>query len=171
MKTLIVADERYQKHLTGPGHPERPERIEVILSRLLKERLLNKNNLLPPRMATEEEIALCHSPEYIRLVEREAKASRADGSQMLTTGDAPICPVSYDTAKLAVGGVLEAVDAVMTGKSDNAFCAVRPPGHHASRDKGEGFCLFNNVAIGAKYAQKQYHIKNILIVDWDVIVI
>jgi len=86
----------------------------------------------------------------------------------LSTGDAQICPSSYETALLSAGGVLVGVDAVMTGNAQNAFCVVRPPGHHASRNRGEGFCLFNNIAIGARYAKKAYGIERVAIFDWDV---
>ncbi len=165
---MIVTDNRYTKHLTGPGHPENPKRADAIVNRLKQEKLLRDDNTLSPRMATIEEISLCHDPDYIQLVEQECEISAEDGSIMISTGDAPICPVTYEIAKLAVGGVLEAVDAVMTKKTQNAFCVVRPPGHHASKKRGEGFCLFNNIAIGARYAQKKYGIERVLIVDWDV---
>jgi acetoin utilization deacetylase AcuC-like enzyme len=168
MKTLIVNDERFLNHLTGAGHPESPKRIMAIQKRLIKDKLLSESNVLAPRMAKFDELALCHSAKYINLVESEVNALGNNEVQMLSTGDAPICHDSFKTAKLAVGGILEAVDAVFTGKARNVFCAVRPPGHHASQEKGEGFCLFNNAAIGARYAQKTYGIKNVLIIDWDV---
>lgn len=168
MKTLIVTDPRYTRHLTGPGHPERPERVAAIIRRLKSDGLLQRENSLAPRLATIQEISLCHDHDYIQLVERECAHAAEDGSTMISTGDAPICPDSFEIAKLSVGGVLTAVDAVFDGKAKNVFCAVRPPGHHASRTKGEGFCLFNNIAIGARYAQKKYGIERVLIVDWDV---
>jgi acetoin utilization deacetylase AcuC-like enzyme len=86
----------------------------------------------------------------------------------MDAGDTPVSPESYEAALRAAGGVMAAVDAVMEGKVRNAFCAVRPPGHHALRAKAMGFCLFNNVAIGTRYAQKKHHLAKILIVDWDV---
>ena len=168
MKTVIVTDKRYSNHLTGIGHPESPRRVAAIVQKLKNEGLLGEDNALVPRMATVEEVALCHDVDYVDLVRRECLASFEDGSMQLSTGDAQICPTSYETALLSAGGVLVGVDAVMTGKAQNAFCIVRPPGHHASRSKGEGFCLFNNIAIGTRYAQKKYGIERVAILDWDV---
>lgn len=155
MRTGILIDAIYEKHLTGEGHPERPGRAEI-LNRFLQP-------TLQPRLAIIEELAYCHTPEYIALMEKEVKFATT-----LSTGDVQVCPESYEVARLAAGGVLVAVDAVMQGSFDNAFCGVRPPGHHACSNKGMGFCLFNNVAIGARYVQKKYGVKKILIVDWDV---
>jgi acetoin utilization deacetylase AcuC-like enzyme len=123
-------------------------------------------------MATCEELLLCHAEEYVRLVEKEAKVcfgtSHDDGSRFLSTGDVSISSSGFDIARLAAGGVLTAVDAVFEQKAPNAFCVVRPPGHHACSNRGMGFCLFNSVAIGARYAMRRYQIKKVLIVDWDV---
>jgi len=165
---MIVTDKRYTNHLTGAGHPESPRRVAAIIQKLKEERLLRDDNELVPRMATIEEITLCHDRNYVELVRQECLASFENGSQHLSTGDAQICPASYETALLSAGGVLVGVDAVMTGKTRNVFCVVRPPGHHASQSKGEGFCLFNNVAIGARYAQSKYGIERVAILDWDV---
>ena len=107
---------------------------------------------------------MCHSRDYIAVVKRDV----ARGLHDLSTGDTAISPKSLDVALLASGGVLNAVDAVVSGKAKNAFCAVRPPGHHATAVKGMGFCLFNNVAIAAKHAQAKHGIRNVVIVDWDV---
>jgi acetoin utilization deacetylase AcuC-like enzyme len=107
---------------------------------------------------------MVHSPEHITaLRELWAKGERFAGSP-----DTPVCESSYEVALMAAGGVLAAVDAVMAGKVRNAFCAVRPPGHHATRNKAMGFCLLNNVAIAARYVQKKYKLPKVLIVDWDV---
>lgn len=168
----IVYDEAYTKHLTGFGHPESPSRLFAIGNALQQAGLMTPDSTLKPRSATLEELLLCHSEAYIDLVEEECAfvghIGIRDGSVCVSTGDAPICPESYDIARLAVGGVLTAVDAVVAGHATRAFCAVRPPGHHACHDRGMGFCLFNNVAIGARYAQKKYHLERVLIVDWDV---
>src|SRR6185295_15172023 len=110
----------------------------------------------------------CHSKEYIDLVHREIVQLPPGAILPLSTGDVMICQKSYDVALQAVGGVLVATDAVMTGQANNAFCIVRPAGHHATASMGMGFCLFNNVAIGARYVQKKYGVKRVLIVDWDV---
>ena len=114
--------------------------------------------------ATEDELVLCHSLPYIRLVEREVMS----GFHELSTGDTIISVRSLDAALHATGGVLNAVDAVLSGTAQNAFCIVRPPGHHATAVRGMGFCLFNSIAIAARYAQKKYGVGRVLIADWDV---
>lgn len=156
----VVYDPLYKKHLTGAAHPESPARLDAIMETLNKTSL----KVLPPRIAVEKEILLCHTKEYYDLVKREV----LEGRNELTTGDAIISADSFKVASLAAGGVLTAVDHVMSGKDKTIFCAVRPPGHHACSNKGMGFCLFNNVGIGARYAQKNYDIERVLIVDWDV---
>jgi acetoin utilization deacetylase AcuC-like enzyme len=117
-----------------------------------------------PRTATDDELQLCHTAAYLQTVRRDVDSGRP----YLSTGDTDITPDSWDVATCAAGGVLNAVDAVLTGTARNAFCAVRPPGHHANAGRGMGFCLFNNVAIAARYAQKKYQVERVLIVDWDV---
>ena len=119
---------------------------------------------LAPRRATEEELSLCHSLNYIRLVEREVMT----GFHELSTGDTIISPRSLDAALCAAGSALNAVDAVLGGQARNAFCVVRPPGHHATAVRGMGFCLFNNIAIAARYAQRKHGLQRVLIADWDV---
>ncbi len=158
----IVADDAYSQHLTGPGHPECPERYWAIKNALIPK----TPHFIKPRMATRDEVLLCHTEEYYELVKQEVDACQ--GVVFLSTGDAPICPASWDIAHLAVGGVLVGVDEVMKGAASKVFCLVRPPGHHATQDRGMGFCVFNNVAIGARYAQKKYGLERVLIVDWDV---
>jgi len=115
-------------------------------------------------VATSDELALCHTREYLAIAHRDV----ASGRPYLSTGDTDIGPNSFDVAARAAGGVLNAVDAVLTGRAHNAFCAVRPPGHHATASRGMGFCLFNNIAIGARYAQRKHGVGRVLIVDWDV---
>ena len=111
-----------------------------------------------------EELALAHTRPYIQLAEREVKS----GAEVLSTGDTDICPRSYEVALRATGTCLNAVDLVMSAKTKNAFCIVRPPGHHASANRGMGFCLFNNIAVAARYARQKYGIERVLIADWDV---
>lgn len=164
--TLIIADASCKRHLTGLGHPESPARFDAICSKLAKENLLRADNWQLPRPATEEEILLCHTPDYFNLVQREVAEVRGIG--MLSTGDTPICRDSLLAAQLSVGAILTAIDAVLTGKAANAFVVARPPGHHACSAQGMGFCLFNSVAIGAAYAQRTYGIGPVLIVDWDL---
>jgi len=158
--TALVADPACKEHQTGSRHPERPDRFDAALNALDGLDLLN----LPPRVATEDEIALCHGRSYIRLVEREI----ITGFHELSTGDTIISPRSLDAALRATGSVLNAVDAVFDGHAENAFCIVRPPGHHATPTRGMGFCLFNSIAIAARYAQTKYGISRALIADWDV---
>lgn len=155
-------DPRYEAHDPGPGHPESAQRYRVLAEALaaFPEPILR----LPGRCATDKEICLAHTPKYLREV-REDVESYADS---LRTGDTAICAHSLDVAMHASGAVLAAVDAVMSGQVSKAFCAIRPPGHHASASRGMGFCIFNHVAIAAKYLLKHHRLHRIAIVDWDV---
>lgn len=119
---------------------------------------------LPVRRTTDDELALVHTREYIELVAREVSEGRAQ----LSTGDTDLCPESAGAARCAAGCALSAVDAVFLGAVENAFCPIRPPGHHANATRGMGFCLFNNVALAARYAQRKYGIERVVIADWDV---
>jgi acetoin utilization deacetylase AcuC-like enzyme len=160
-----MADAIYRKHLEGRDHhPERPERYDAVMQGLETAGLIPKLLRVPSRAATDDELLLCHAPQYLEIVREDFTS----GMEHLTTGDTDITPNSMEVALHAVGGVLNAVDAVMTGAARNAFCAVRPPGHHATARRGMGFCLFNNVAIAARHAQKQHGVERVLIVDWDV---
>ena len=158
--TGLAADPACKEHHTGPRHPERPERFDAAFD------ALEGLSLLPiqPRVATEDEVSLCHPMSYVRLVEREVMT----GFHELSTGDTVISARSLDAALRATGAALNAVDAVFDKKAKNAFCIVRPPGHHATPTKGMGFCLFNNIAIAARYAQRKYGVERVLIADWDV---
>jgi acetoin utilization deacetylase AcuC-like enzyme len=158
--TGLAADPACKEHHTGSHHPERPERFDAALDALVGLPLV----AISPRVATESEINLCHGLQYIRLVEREI----ITGFHELSTGDTIISARSLDAALRATGAALNAVDAVFNQQVQNAFCIVRPPGHHATPIKGMGFCLFNNVAIAARYAQRKYGVKRVLIADWDV---
>lgn len=167
--TKIVIDDRYLDHLTGPGHPERPGRILAIKNALFNAGCLNANTHLFPRLATPSEVLLCHTASYYSLVKKEIESLQATASpRFLSTGDVCISPASLETALLAVGGVLTAADEVMQRRAKNIFVVARPPGHHASSNRGMGFCLFNQAAIGARYLQQTYGIERVLIVDWDV---
>jgi acetoin utilization deacetylase AcuC-like enzyme len=172
LNTFIVHDPLSSSHLTGFGHPEAPERYHAVVNALKTAGLLRSDNSLKPRLATRAEILLCHSEDYYQIVRadisRALKLGLIHGEYTLSTGDVQISPESWEAAHGAAGAVLTAIDSVMEGRASNAFCVVRPPGHHASRSRGIGFCLFNNVAIGARYLQQRYQIKRVLIVDWDV---
>jgi acetoin utilization deacetylase AcuC-like enzyme len=163
-KTGIVYDPVYKKHLTRPGHPECPERCDAVLAGIGRSVPENRLEHLKARAATVEELLLCHTAEYVE----SAKADIEAGAVSLRTGDTDVSERSYDAALFAAGGVMAAADAVVSGRVSNAFCVVRPPGHHATRDRGMGFCIFNNIAVAARYLQKQHGIGNVLIVDWDV---
>jgi acetoin utilization deacetylase AcuC-like enzyme len=162
--TALVADPVYKQHDTGPGHPERPERYDAVMHALDRAALTKHLDHIPIRAATEDEVALVHSHRYIAT----AKHDIASGARELSTGDTTVSPHSFDVALKAVGGVLNAVDAVVSGRASNAFCAVRPPGHHARPEQGMGFCIFNNVAVAARYAQHKHGLAKVLIADWDV---
>jgi acetoin utilization deacetylase AcuC-like enzyme len=162
--TALLADPLYKRHIPGPGHPERPARFDAVLSALDRTGLTAKMLRIPPRAATEDELAACHTRKYIEVVKHDT----ARGYEALSTGDTPLSAESLDIALQAAGGVLNAVDAVVERRAQNAFCVVRPPGHHATPDRGMGFCIFNNVALAARYAQRRHGIRRVLIADWDV---
>lgn len=163
-QTGIAADSRVQKHDTGPGHPEQAARYGAVMNRLEHSGSLKELTRLEVRSANDDELALVHTREYIALVEREVAQNR----RQLSTGDTAVSRHSTEAARVAAGGVLSAVDAVFSGTVRNAFCAGRPPGHHASAARGMGFCLFNNIAIAARYAQQRHGAARVLIADWDV---
>ena len=162
-KTGIVRDERYLNHKPGAFHPERPERLEAIYAMLNEPDMENRFHKVPVRRANRDELLWIHSPGYIdRIAATEGKNYWSLDPDTATSSG------SYEAALLAVGGLCEAVSMVVSGELDNAFALVRPPGHHAEKDRAMGFCLFNNVAIAARYAQELHHLKRILIVDWDL---
>lgn len=162
--TGIVRDPRSVEHLTGDGHPERPERVTVIERRLDEAGLFEATRLVRPVAADATQILRCHTADYLETVRRDV----ASGNAALSTGDTSVSARSYEVALLAAGGVCAAVDAVFAGEVRNAFALVRPPGHHATPDKGMGFCLFNNVAIAARHAQAVHGAARVLVADWDV---
>jgi acetoin utilization deacetylase AcuC-like enzyme len=159
--TGVVIDRRYQDHDTGPGHPERPQRIAALLSAI--EESADRFTLIAPRHASGDEIALVHDGAYVDDV-----AATAHQARHAFDADTPTSPLSYDTARLAAGGFLALLDAIIAGGVHNGFAFVRPPGHHAERQRAMGFCLFNNIAVGAQYLRQRYGIERVLIVDWDL---
>ena len=162
-KTGIVRDKRYIDHRTGDYHPESHRRLEVIYDMLNDPDMIDRYTDVPVREATEEELLYIHSKDYILLV-----AATAGKPSSFLDADTQTSPGSYQAALLAAGGLCNAIKMVNAGELNNAFALVRPPGHHAERNRGMGFCLFNNVAIGAIYAQKELGLKRILIADWDL---
>ncbi len=163
-KTGFLYDERFLLHRTGPEHPESPERLLAIYRGVEEAGLLSKVTLLKACFAKQHWIEAVHS---IKLILRFEEACLL-GLDQLDHPDNKICMESYQTAMLAVGGIIETVKLVMEGKLDNAFCAVRPPGHHAEANRAMGFCFFNNVAIAARFLQNELGVRRIGIVDFDV---
>ena len=153
----------FLSHDTGPGHPERPQRFQAVCDHLRRTGLWERLKHRESSPASRETLALVHPERYISLIERACR----EGPTALDP-DTVASPGSWDAALRAVGAVTEAIDGVMDGSLERAFCAVRPPGHHALADRAMGFCLFNNVAIGARYAQRRQGLARVLIVDWDV---
>ena len=150
-KTGLLLDLSFTEHDPGEHHPEAPGRIEAIHKQLQADGLIEKCRSIDLRDADDDEILLVHRVPYLKTVLREIDGKR---SGMLSTGDTNFGPRSLVIAKQAAGSLLNAVDQVMEGTLQNAFCAIRPPGHHASQGRGMGFCIFNNAAIAARYAQK-----------------
>jgi acetoin utilization deacetylase AcuC-like enzyme len=163
-KTGFLYDERFLLHCTGPEHPECSDRLLAAYRGVQEGGLLDQLTLLQARRAPQEAIESVHS---IKLIMRFDEAC-VWGMDMLDHPDNRICRESYDTAMLAVGGILEVVDLVMKGELDNAFCAVRPPGHHAEVNRVMGFCFFNNIAIAARHLQDKWGIQRVGIIDFDV---
>ena len=163
-RTGYVYAQRYLLHDPCSWHPERPDRLRAIHSALEDDGVLELVERIRPDYAPLEWVERLHDPHYVR----RFKEACEKGKHIFEVPDCGICKESYQIALLAVGGILAAVDAVMSGQVANAFCAVRPPGHHAERDRALGFCFFNNVAIGAVYALEKYGLERVAIIDWDV---
>jgi len=159
MPTEIFYDPIFLKHETG-RHPECKDRLVGIAGLLDKN---SKYKFLKPREATQQDLELNHSPEYIAYI----KSVCDEGGGMLDA-DTVVSSLSFRAACFAAGAMLEAIDRSIKKQRYNAFCCVRPPGHHAEHKHAMGFCLFNNVAIGAKYAHNKYNINRILIIDFDL---
>lgn len=161
-KTGYISDPFYLKHKNEP-HPENPGRLNAIQKNIESSKYYNNLTLIQPRKATVEDIAKVHGTGYIRSVEDSCR----NGVRNLDA-DTVISADSYQAALLSAGAGLEALDKILEGTVGNAFCAVRPPGHHAEQNKAMGFCLFNNVGVIARYAQDVKNIQKIFIFDWDV---
>src|SRR6187431_940215 len=163
MSTLLLSHPACLNHLTPSGHPERPDRLRAIEQALEDEKFQSLARVEAPRGPLDI-IALCHPADYIEAIR---DASPAEGLVRLDA-DTAMSPGSFEAALRAVGGAKLAVDEVMAGKASNAFVATRPPGHHTETARPMGFCLFNNAAIAARYAQKTHGVERAAIVDFDV---
>ena len=161
-KTAVVVDPEYLKHFPGEDHPERPDRIQVLLE-LAGGLSRKKFQLLPPRAASRTDVEHTHGADHVRLVESTSSVNR-----YALDGDTITCRDSFGVGLLAVGGFLNLLDSIAAKDSRNGFALVRPPGHHALRNRAMGFCLFNTMAVGAEYLKRIHGAKKILIMDWDV---
>src|SRR6476660_365743 len=150
-RTAVVVDESYLKHQPGEYHPERSERVQVLLN-LAEELDRNKFQILAPRPASRAEIETCHNADYISLV-----AATSQRNHYALDGDTITCRDSFSVGLLATGGLLRLIDAIAAKEVDNGFALVRPPGHHALRDRAMGFCLFNTIAVGAEYLKRNHN--------------
>lgn len=160
---LLHAD-LFQDHLTGPGHPEQPARLQAILERLASDGLMEQLEQLAPVPATDIQLQRAHPQAYLERV-REAAES---GEEWVDSPDANLCSASERVARHAAGAALQAVDQVISGDWQRAFVAARPPGHHAEESLAMGFCLFNNAVLAARHAQAVHGLERVAIVDWDV---
>lgn len=162
-KLAIVKDPIYLEHQTGSYHPENHQRLEAIYEMLDEDDISGKFKELGPRKATREEIEYIHASSYYNSIEATSGVSASYLDPDTVTSER-----SFEAALCAAGGVLTGIDTIFSGIAENVFALIRPPGHHAEKDRGMGFCLFNNIAIGAVYAMKQYSTDRVLIIDWDL---
>ena len=163
MKTGLVTSDTYQNHNTGEGHPEKIDRVTAVIDNFKK---IDNKELIwkKPSKFDQSFLINTHSSEYIELV---SKSFPKNGLAFLD-GDTVVSPGSKEATKDAVGSIITAIDGVQQKEFKNAFCAVRPPGHHAEKDKAMGFCIYNNVAVGANYLIEKYKYNKVAIIDFDV---
>ena len=164
LPTAIIYDDVFKTHITGRSHPESPQRLDAVVKALRGAKFANKLKWLTPRTASDTDLLRCHDKKYIETAKKDIQS----GAASLSSGDTSVCRDSLKAARQAAGAACLAVDSVMASKCRNVFCVVRPPGHHATPDRGMGFCIFNNVAVAARYAQQKHKVGKVLIVDWDV---
>ena len=160
----LVSHPAFLEHDMGSHHPESPERLRAILSQLESTGIMSKLTRVDPRKAEKKWIERIHAPAYVQRIDDKTPSS----GYASIDPDTLMSPGSLEAAYLAAGGAMAAVDAIMDNQVDQVFCAVRPPGHHAEANRAMGFCLFNNVAIAARYIQERYGLQRVLIIDWDV---
>ncbi|MBI5864715.1 MAG: histone deacetylase [Planctomycetes bacterium] len=163
-RLAIVHDPVFKRHDTGFGHPERPARLDAVGAALEWSGVLPGALRIEPRPIAFEDLVRLHDSAYIRRVEQACQESR----DHLDEADCIICPETYQTALRAAGAVADAARAVARGDAHAGFCAVRPPGHHAERDRAMGFCLFGNIALAADVVRREFNYQRVLILDWDV---
>ncbi|MBN2447071.1 MAG: histone deacetylase [Phycisphaerae bacterium] len=163
-KLGILHDARYKQHITEEDHPERPVRLDAIKAAIDALDLPEPYTPIEPVLMTEQQLQRVHSASYLTHVESACR----QGWPNIDSPDCPISPESWDIARLAAGGTVKAARLVAEGELRRAFCAVRPPGHHAETDRAAGFCLFNNIALAARTLQDAYGYERILILDFDV---
>ena len=163
MTTALVYSEKYLEHELSAGHPECPERLETMVDALKQSGLWKPPdvNVIEPTPATRADIEMAHDAEYVTLVERLGKSERS------LDGDTPVHKNTFELALLAAGGAITAGRAVLSGKASNAFALVRPPGHHAGRSHGGGFCYFNNIAVMIERLKREFKLKRIFVLDLD----
>ena len=163
MKTGLITSDTYQNHNTGDGHPEKIDRVTVIIDNFKK---LDNKDLVwkKPSKFDRSLLEITHNSDYINFVEK----SFPEKGLSFLDGDTIVSPGSKDATSDAVGSIITAIDGVQNKDFKNAFCAVRPPGHHAEKNKAMGFCIYNNVAVGANYLINKYKLKKIAIIDFDV---
>ncbi len=175
MTTALIYDPIFLEHLTPGNHPDRPERLQKAIEVLQALNWLEREGLvlLEPRAATEDELATVHERDYIHKVkaasQKVAREQEVSGRKTrFFATDTFVSARSYEAAIKAAGAPLTAIDAILQGEIDNAYCLVRPPGHHAVAESAMGFCLFNNVAVAARYAIDKHGLKRVMIIDYDV---
>lgn len=164
MDSGLLLDDCFKEHLTGAGHPESPVRLDAVREALDSAGLIARMTSIPICAVSDRDVLRVHDAEYLQRIARACES----GVSYIDAPDSAICPRSYEIARFAAGAVLNAIDGVMEGRLKNAFCAVRPPGHHAERNRSMGFCLLNNIAIAAEYLIRHHGLEKVMILDWDV---
>lgn len=160
----ILTDPRFLEHETGPGHPERPTRLDALVGGLNENELLAKAQVFRGVDVSDDVLLRIHTAGYLKRLQGACDR----GEPFIDTPDSAIGPTSWEIARLAAGGVVETTRAVASGNLQRAFCAVRPPGHHAETGQSMGFCLFNNIALAARTLIDEFGMQRVMVLDWDV---